>query len=773
MVFIFALLFLISLNKYKMKYFLPSALLLLFCLNGFAQDKSFPSQSTESDKEFFDNLDTIKNKKGQVLKAVIVTTHKYPKPVTALRSGLKPMDVPQSIQVIGSEIIEQQQAIRLSEVIKNANGVYVGSARGGAQESFYSRGYDMSANNMFKNGFRYNAGSIPEVSGLEKVEFLKGGSALLFGNVAPGGILNLVTKTPTFKSGGEISMQTGSYSYYKPSADFYGSLNKFMAYRINGSYENSESFRDVVKNERIYINPSLLFNVSNKTQITLQGDYLSADWTPDFGTGAIGKEIVKVPRNSYFGALWSNGQTKSTSASALVSHDFNKNWKLNFNSSFQSYDRQSFGTERIQPNDEKNEILYGDTNRALGKNKNLEQIFGDQLSLQGCFKTGSIKHQFFTGADWENSLATAYTFTFAEKAISINNDGKYVANYYDMINLFSFDPATQRNDIPKNITNTQIVTTNTNRFGIYAQDLISFTEKIKLLAGIRWSWQESQADTNNLVKNTITEGAKKLDNAFSPKLGLVYQPTKDMSVFASYSNSFTPNTGTTVDLQPIKPSIIDQYEAGIKKDFWKGVLSTNITVYQITNSNLAQTAEFKADGTTPNTNTSIKTLSGETKSKGVEIDVTARPIEGLNIIAGYSYNDMRYSKTTGANGSFIEGDRLVRTPANTANLSFFYTLQSGALKGMSFGAIGNYIGDRFGGWNDTYDSTKPNGINDRDIPIEGYTTIDTSIGYTWKKISILCKLSNITNELNYTAHENYSINPIAPRQFFTSIKYKF
>ncbi|HQZ23970.1 MAG TPA: TonB-dependent siderophore receptor [Flavobacterium sp.] len=756
-----------------MKYILPSALLLLFCLNGFAQDKSLPSESTELDKEFFDNLDTIKNKKGEVLKAVIVTTHKYPKPVTALRSGLKPMDVPQSIQVIGAEIIEQQQAIRLSEVIKNANGVYVGSARGGAQESFYSRGYDMSANNMFKNGFRYNAGSIPEVSGLEKVEFLKGGSALLFGNVAPGGILNLVTKTPTFKSGGEISMQTGSYSYYKPSADFYGSLNKFMAYRINGSYENSESFRDVVKNERIYINPSLLFNVSNKTQITLQGDYLSADWTPDFGTGAIGKEIVKVPRNSYFGALWSNGQTKSTSASALVSHDFNKNWKLNFNSSFQSYDRQSFGTERIQPNDEKNEILYGDTNRALGKNKNLEQIFGDQLSLQGCFKTGSIKHQFFTGADWENSLATAYTFTFAEKAISINNDGKYVANYYDMINLFSFDPTTQRNDIPKNITNTQIVTTNTNRFGIYAQDLISFTEKIKLLAGIRWSWQESQADTNNLVKNTITEGAKKLDNAFSPKLGLVYQPTKDMSVFASYSNSFTPNTGTTVDLQPIKPSIIDQYEAGIKKDFWKGVLSTNITVYQITNSNLAQTAEFKADGTTPNTDTSIKTLSGETKSKGVEIDVTARPIEGLNIIAGYSYNDMRYSKTTGANGSFIEGDRLVRTPANTANLSFFYTLQSGALKGMSFGAIGNYIGDRFGGWNDTYDSTKPNGINDRDIPIEGYTTIDASIGYTWKKISILCKLSNITNELNYTAHENYSINPIAPRQFFTSIKYKF
>jgi iron complex outermembrane recepter protein len=740
-----------------MKHLLRSAVFVLLCQSSFAQETASVQEKPNTAERFETFYDTIKNKNKVILKEIVITSNKLP------------MDVPQGIQVIGSEIIEQQQAIRLSEVIKNANGVYVSSARGGATESFFSRGYDMSANNMFKNGFRYNAGSIPEVSGLEKVEFLKGGSALLFGNVAPGGLLNLVTKTPSFKSGGEIAMQAGSYSYYKPSIDFYGPLNKFIAYRINGSYENAESFRDVVKNERIYINPSLLFNISGKTQITLQGDHLTADWTPDFGTGSIGKEILEVPRNRYFGALWSNGQTKSSSASVLINHDFNKSWKLNFNSSFQSFDRKWFGTERIQPNDEKNEILYGDWNRPLGKYKNLEQIFGDQLSLQGCFKTGSIKHQFFTGVDWENSLATDYTFTFSEK--------------YDTINLFSFDPATQRNDVPLNAINTKIVTTNTNRFGIYAQDLISFTEEIKLLAGIRWSWQESQADTNDLVKNTIT-GAKLINNAFSPKLGLVYQPTKDMSVFASYSNSFTPNTGTTVDLQTIKPSIIDQYEAGIKKDFWKGLLSTNITVYQITNSNLAQTAPYLADGITINTTTSLKILGGGTKSKGIEFDLTAKPIEGLSIIAGYSYNDMRYVNTSGTNGSFIEGDRVARTPQNTANLSFFYTLQSGALKGLSFGAIGNYIGNRLGGWNDDYlwtaivpNPQKPSDylitIRDRDIPLEGYTTIDASVGYNWENFSVLCKLSNITNELNYTVHENYSINPIAPRQVMTSIKYKF
>ncbi|MBA4275497.1 TonB-dependent siderophore receptor [Flavobacterium sp.] len=755
-----------------MKHLLLPALTLLYCLNGFAQETANATENINTTETFDTFYDTIKNKKRVILKEVVITTNQQPKPVTALRSGLKPMDTPQSVQVIGNEIIVQQQSIRLSEVIKNVNGVYVGSARGGAQESFYSRGYDMSSNNMFKNGFRFSSGSIPEVASLDKVEVLKGSAALLYGNVAPGGILNMVTKSPLFTTGGEITMQVGSYSFYKPSIDIYGPLNKKFAYRFTGSYENSESFRDVVKKERYYVNPSLLFKASDKTEIILQGDYLHDDWTPDFGTGGIGKEIADVPRNTYLGANWSYGNTKQASVSGLVKHDFNKHWKLNFNTSFQNYNRTSKGTERIQPSDEANETTYGDWNRPLGQNKNLEKIIGEQLSLQGCFKTGKVKHQLFTGVDFENSYAQAYTFAFNEKAVLIN--GKYVANLYDTINIFDFDPSTQRNDIP-NANNTKIVKTDTNRFGIYAQDLISITKKFKVLAGLRWSWQEAQATTSDLLKNTITKDAKRIDEAFTPKLGLVYQPTRDISLFASYANSFTPNTGVTIYGEAIAPSLIDQYEVGVKKDFWRGILSTNITLYQIVNSNLAQTAEFKADGSN-NTDTNVKVLTGETTSKGIEIDITAKPINGLNIMAGYSYNDMRYTKTSGLNGSFIEGDRLVRTPANTANLSFFYTLQSGALKGISLGAIGNYIGKRSGGWNDQIVINSTTGvktINDRDIPLEGYTTIDLSAGYSWKKLSILCKLSNITNELNYTVHENYSINPIAPRQVMTSIKYKF
>lgn len=741
-----------SIQINKMKYSLTVPFALLLCLSGQAQETANASEKPTTLETFDSVSDTVRNKKGGILKEVIITPNQHKKPVSAIRSGLKPMDVPQSIQIIGSEIIEQQQAIRLSEVVKNINGVYVGSARGGAQESFFSRGYDMSANNMFKNGFRFSGGSIPEVSSLEKVEVLKGSAALLYGNVAPGGILNMVTKTPSFKKGGEIVMQMGSYSFYKPAIDIYGPLNDIIAYRFTGSYENSKSFRDNVSKERYYINPSFLFKVSNKTEIILQGDYLKDDWTPDFGSGIIGKEILALPRSTYLGATWSTGETKQATVSGLVNHNFNKDWTLNFNASFQNFDRTSKGTERIQP------AANGDWKRPLGQNKNQEQIIAEQLSIQGTFKTGQLKHQLFTGVDLENSFTEANTFTFSPTT-------------YGSGNVFDFENFDQGGAIP-NATNTRIVKTDTNRFGIYAQDLISLTEKFKVLAGIRWSWQEALVEITDLVKNTITEGQKRKDQAFTPKLGLVYQPTKDMSLFASYSNSFTPNTGTTVDLKAIKPSIIDQYEVGIKKDFWRGILSTNVTVYQITNSNLAQTAEFKADGSS-NTDTSLKVLSGETTSKGVEFDIVAKPIEGLNIIAGYSYNDMRYTKTSGLKGSFIEGDRLARTPANTANLSFFYTLPSGALKGVSVGALGNYIGKRVGGWNNQIDASLPNGIYDREIPLEGYTTIDASAGYSWKQFSILCRVSNIANVLNYTVHENYSVNPIAPRQVMTSLKYKF
>ncbi len=271
------------------------------------------------------------------------------KPVTVGKVPIAPMDLPQSIAVVGQGVIRDQQAQRLSDVIKNVNGVYVATTRGSTQESFSGRGYGFGSNNLFKNGARVNSGAMPEMSSLERVEVLKGSAAILYGNVAPGGILNMVTKQPKFNFGGEVSMRTGSYDLYKPAVDVYGPISSTVAYRINGTYESARSFRDVVSSKRYYVNPSLLFKLGKRTELLVQGDYLDHEFTPDFGIGSLDNtKIPDVARSAFFGTPWQYAKTKQATASVSLKHQLNSAWQLNALGSFQNYNRDYYSTERIQ-----------------------------------------------------------------------------------------------------------------------------------------------------------------------------------------------------------------------------------------------------------------------------------------------------------------------------------------------------------------------------------------------------------------------------------------
>ena len=263
--------------------------------------------------------------------------------------------------------------------------------------------------------------------------------------------------------------------------------------------------------------------------------------------------------------------------------------------------------------------------------------------------------------------------------------------------------------------------------------------------------------------------ATKTDNAFSPRAGIVFQPNKKTSLFASYANSFSVNNGTDVHGNALDASIIDQVELGVKHEWLNVKLNVNLTVYKIINNNLAQTARFLADGITPNNNTAYKELVGQTTSNGVELDIEARPVKGLHIIGGYSYNDMRYTKIPSAKGNYIEGERLVNTPAHTANTSAFFTRYINKNSSLKIGAGAYYIGKRIAGWNNTQEQTQN---YSRQIPIDGFVTTDLTIGYHFKNISVLLKVSNLFNTLNYYVHENYSVNPIAPRQLISTVKIK-
>lgn len=683
------------------------------------------------------------------------------------KSNLTMMETPQPIAIVTHEIIEQQQAKQLSDVLQNVNGVYITSSRGNSQDSFGGRGFSLGNDNIFKNGTRVNSGIFPEVSGLERVEVLKGANAMLYGNAAAGGIINMITKKPRFNHGGSIGLNAGSWNSYKPTVDFYGPLSDKVAYRVNGAYEYADSFRDVVKSQKYYFNPSFLFNLGEKSQLIVEADYLKNDFTPDFGIGAITNKDLsyslndKVGRNVFFGTDWQYQNVEQASANITFNHQLGTNWTLNAVASYQNYTKDYFSSERVQWGYANANATRLSWSRPFNKTYNEQNYGSAQVNINGEFNTGKINHKVLLGTDADYGQTDSYTYTLG----ATNNV------------LYLDDPSTWGNIAMPTSADKDKIRASTRRIGAYVQDFVGLTKQWKVIAGLRWSYVENMPSIkSDYIKNgekTTVNNSATSDQAFSPKIGLIYMPNENLSVFGTYTNSFSANAGRTVFNEPLTPTTIDQYEVGAKKNFWNNAVAINLSLYQIVYQNFYQTAQFGADGVTSNTDTAIKEFVGKMRSQGVELDITGNPTKNLSIIAGVSYNHSVYLDTPDLVG-YVENQRLVRTPATTANASVFYKFTEN-LKGLKLGLSAYYIGDRLAGWNDT--KTGNNSLEvrkgvSRVFELKDFTTVALSAGYEWSKFSIQGKVGNLFDTENYNVHENYSVNPITPRNYYLTLTYK-
>ena len=704
------------------------------------------------------------------LSEVIVTgTSVINRPASASKADLAPLDQPQSLGVVSSQVIQDQQVNRLGDALRNVSGVALTQQRGGVAETFSARGYSIgvggAGGSIFKNGLLSNTQGFPDASTLESVEVLKGAAALLYGNVSGGLIINMVTKKPRYNWGGAVEMRAGSYGFYKPIIDVYGPLTKNLAFRVVGTYENAKSYRDVVTQKRLYVNPSLLYKFGEKTELLVQGDYLRSDITPDAGVGVVNLNaepqfLPTTPRSRFINMSWAYNVTDQASASAVLTHRFSERWRLSAIAGGQDTRVHGFGA--AVPN---NAIAAnGDYKRTLSAVGTSERDYNGQLNLNGKFDTGPLSHQLLVGGDALRIRTTSASFKYQDAS------GK-VGPAYDVINILDRSKYAERTDVPASL-DTARTTSPSYRFGAYAQDLITLTPKFKVLAGLRWSYQNTQQTSIfNYDKQQQRGGAAadKVDKAFSPKAALIYQPLPVLSVYGSYANNFIVNSGTDIYLQNLSPSLVDQYEAGVKSELLGSRLFANLSVYRYRNNNFAQIAPLDQYGQ-PNGNTNLKELSGETTSDGVDLDVSGSFSKNFYFNTGYAYNYMRYTNAGTTKGSPINGERLVNNPAHTANASVFYTFDRPGLRGLKLGAPAFYTGQRLGGNNNTVG--QDGGFN-RLISLPGFTTLDLSAGYTYQRFSVLAKVSNITNQLSYLVHDRYSINPIPPRQFLTTVAYRF
>jgi iron complex outermembrane receptor protein len=713
------------------------------------------------------------------------------RPATISKMPIAPLDLPQSAVTVDRQVLEQQQVLRLSDALVNVSGLYVTSTTGGTQEELGSRGFAYGSSNTFKNGVRFNNGIMPEASSLERLEVLKGSAAILYGNVAAGGVLNLVTKKPQFERGGSVGLRVGSFGLWKPMVDVYGAVgnSEKVAFRLNGTY------RDGVSSNRVYINPSLLFDLSPKTTLVLEGDYLRDNRTPDFGIGAIDYQI-QDSRTRFLNVNGAKNATTQTSTTATLTTRLTDAWQIRSVVGFQQYDNAQLSGSRPTNIVATPGATYGNWNRGLQRSETTENYFLGQVDLTGKFRTGFLAHTLLLGADADQYQTTSIAYTNPESRLKPNT--KTDIPTFDVVNILdlnkSVDLQGERlagfNDLVRN-TYTK---SSPRRAGFYAQDLLSLSEKVKVLAGLRWSYQETPSDIYNYNtvanqkanKSNTFEDNRRFDNAFSPRLGVVYQPVKTTALFASYSNSFVPNTTVTsfdVDGKPLPPSMIDQYEVGIKNDLFNGALSANVTAYRIVNSNQTQTVLPGAYNYNP-ARPSAQELAGEVTSKGVEVDIQSKPMMGWSVITGYSYNNTAYTNSN----LYENGSRLRYNPAHTANLSLFYTFSTAFggtsfLRGLSAGITTYYVGDKLAGrnarlvnpatgqaWVDT--NGKPIADAFKLISIPNYTQFDASLGYSYDRFSVRVKLANILNELSYNLHDDNSVNPIAPRNFSATASYR-
>ena len=720
--------------------------------------------SFSNDIAFEIENDTVK-KKAKAIEEVIIIKKINKSLVNAGKSPIKAMDLPQAVAIIDRTTIEQQQILRISDALRNTNGVYVSgasNASGNNQEEYGSRGFTFSGANTFKNGIRFNGSLIPESASLESIEIFKGSSALLYGNVAPGGILNLETKKPKFQQGGEISFRASEFDFYKPIIDIYGSLDKSQtaAYRFVTSYETGNSFRDNVSSERFYINPSFLFNLTKKTNLLVEADYLKDSRTPDFGLTTIDYKVVALPRSTFLNFDWATFDSKQESISATLNHQLNATWQVKGILSYQGFSTNLLSSSRpnsgnLTPSAPNNNLVQanGDWVRGVQKADTKQDYTFAEIDVTGNFNTGAIKHAILLGADADRS--NTGTLNYA------------TINYFDKINIYNPSEVIGKNPIYNGAT-IPILNQNTfadadiKRAGFYIQDFIELTSKLKVITGLRYSYLESTTNTTT-YSSGITSETKTNDNIISSKLGIVFQPTKTNSIFASYSDLFVLNTGTDKNFQALPHSTINQYEIGIKNELFKGRLNANITGYSINFGNLAQT-----DFSNGNINTNIKELAGSYTSKGIEIDISGN-FKNIRAMAGYSFNETKYTKSN----IYDKGTQLRFAPKNTANASLFYTFENSKLKGLEIGVQSVYIGKILGGRLRPNNASTPAELARKPISVDGFLQFDASVGYTTNAFSIRAKLSNIGNVTSYYVYDDNTVTPIAPRMISTTVTYKF
>ncbi len=661
----------------------------------------------------------------------------------ATKSPAMIKDLPQSISILGKDLLEDAGVTTLAEALDLNGGISRQSNLGGLWDSYAMRGFTGDPNfgsDYMVNGFNASRGysGVRDGANVENIEILKGPSSALYGRGEPGGAVNIATKKPLFKPAYSIEASAGSWDAYRTSLDLTGPLSETVAYRLNAAYQDGHSFRDTVEYERYLASPSFIWMISPDTTLSYEVEAVKQRIPFDRGVVAVDGRLGAVPISAFYGEPNDgNHLTKSTGHQIFLQHYFQNTWSFQTGLSYRESSLAGTASE-VRPYGAL--INDGQTLRRRIRTRDNRAIdTSGRFEVLGSVSTGAITHNLLFGVD-------GYRFTDRREQLSADPSGA-------VYGIDLLDPV--YGAAKPSLALTTSTREKQSAWAYYAQDQIELSERWKALLGVRRDSYDQ--DVYNLRNGSTTSQSL---SATSPRVGVVFQPIPELSLYATAARSFRPNSGISRPDENDVSHAFDaekgkSYEIGAKLDSLGGRLSSTLALFKIEKNNV-----LTPDPVDPN---NYNMAAGEVESKGVELDVQGEIVPTLRLAASYAYTDATVTKDNAeATGMSLVGRQLANVPKHSGSVLLIKQLGD-----YSLGGGVQYVGDREG-------SVAPYGEVDLfELP----SFLSWKLVTSWKATPQLKLSLNVENlfdkEYYVSSYSQYWVYPGTERSFTVSARYDF
>lgn len=643
--------------------------------------------------------------------------------MSAMKTDTPLRSTPQAITVVTGQLISDQAMQNMADVVRYMPGIIMGQGEG-HRDAPTVRGNSSTAD-FFVDGIRDDAQYYRDLYNAERVEALKGSNAMVFGRGGGGGVINRVTKEAQFAPIASLSLEGGSHEHLRGTADLGAALTSALAGRLNAMYDNSGSHRDQVSLERYGVNPTLTLGAGRRTMVKLGYELFDDRRTVDRGIPSFGGAPVDTDASTFFGDPTVNrARARVHAGSAVVDHALTPTVRLRNATRYVDYDKFYQNVVPGKVSADRSTVSFSAYNNATGR----QNLF-NQLDLTTMLATGSVRHTILVGAE----LGRQETENF-------RNTGYFGGT------STSFSAPVARPTISTPVEFRQSTSDGDNRTtadvaALYLQNQIALTSRWQAIVGLR-----GDRFALRFHDNRTGQSLARTDDLLSPRAGLVFEPARPLSLYASYGVSHLPSAGEqfsslTASTRTLEPERFDNYEVGAKLDAGR-YMSITTAAYRLDRSN--------STARDPNDVTRV-VQTGATRTTGYELGVTGSLTDWWQVAGGWAAQRALVSATT---TSAPAGTTIPLVPHTT--ISLWNSWRPASLLGVGLGLVHQ---------TEMYTSL------DNAVVLPAFTRLDAALFSTiTPHVRLQLNVENLLDREYYpTAHNNNNILPGAPRTLRLSV----